>query len=164
MEYNVSEHILPFLHHVGFTVSDLDASVDFYCNKLGFKLFNRWTEPMQGEATGVGMGVPGASIELAQLVGYGCMLEFIQYLDHVGSKQRIAPNHAGLGHVAFLVDDLDAFKAHLESEGVEFCSEPIVLDTSKWVHFYDCDHIRVEVMQFSKPLLDQYLELMNIEL
>ncbi len=29
MSYEVREHILPFLHHVGFTVSDMDRSIDF---------------------------------------------------------------------------------------------------------------------------------------
>ena len=164
MAYNVKEHIIPLLHHVGFTVSDMDRSIEFYTKKLGFTLYDRWTEPAEGEQTGLGMGVPGAKIELAQVTGYGCMLEMIQYLgEHAGSTERIEPNHVGLGHVAFLVDNMKEFKQNMEAVGVEFCSEPIELSTSSWVHFYDPDGIRVEVMEFTPELLAAYKKRMNLD-
>ncbi len=103
------------------------------------------------------MGVPGASIELGQVIGYGCMIEMIQYLDeYAGSTEPIEPNHVGLGHVAFLVDDMNEFKKHLEEEGVKFCTDPIVLDTSSWVHFMDPDGIRIEVMEFKEDAIKAY--------
>ncbi|MBD5094952.1 MAG: VOC family protein [Subdoligranulum sp.] len=145
MEYQIQDHILP-LHHVGFIVKDIDHSLDFYMNKLGFTLYNRWTEPV--EEVENGMCIPGASLELAQVKGYGFLLEFIRFVTGEGSDEKFLSNHIGTGHISFLVDDLPAAIEHLKSQGVEFCSEPVMLPNSSWVMFYDPDGIRVEIMQF----------------
>lgn len=145
MAFQLKDHIHP-LHHIGFIVKDIDRSLDFYIGKLGFTLYNRWTEPV--EEVEDGMCVPGASLELAQVEGYGCMLEFIRFMTSEGKDEKFLSNHIGTGHVSFLVDDLPAVIEHLKSEGITFCSEPVKLPNSSWVMFYDPDGIRVEIMEF----------------
>lgn len=145
MAFSLKDHILP-LHHVGFIVKDIDRSLSFYTEKLGFTLYNRWTEPVN--EVEMGMCIPGASLELAQVTGYGCMLEFIRFVTSEGSDEKFLSNHIGTGHVSFLADDLPAVIDHLKSVGVEFCSDPVVLPNSSWVMFYDPDGIRVEIMEF----------------
>ena len=42
MSFSPADSIQRF-HHAGFIVKDLDRSLDFYVNKLGFELKMRWT-------------------------------------------------------------------------------------------------------------------------
>lgn len=135
-------------HHIGFIVKDIDASIDFYCNKLGMELTMRWEETE--EQCAVGMGVPGASLELAQMVGYGVMIEVARYMTSLGSDAPIAPNHIGIGHVAFTVHNLPALIEDLENKGVRMASERMIVPELNitWVHALDPDGIRVEFMQF----------------
>lgn len=133
-------------HHIGFVVEELDRTIDFYVNKLGFELVSRWHETP--EEVQDGMGVPGASLELVQLKGYGTILEFYIYPNHPGATAPIAPNHVGASHPAFLVSDLHAFVDAAEKEGIEMPDGIVELDTSRWIHILDPDGIRIEIMEF----------------
>lgn len=145
MSYQIKDHLHP-LHHVGFIVKDLDKELDFYINVLGFDFYNRWEEPV--EEVEDGFAVPGASLELAQVTGHGCMLEFIRFRTSPGDDTPFAVNKVGTGHVSFLVDDMDEAVAYLKSVGIRFVSDPVRLPNSSWVLFYDPEGIRVEIMQF----------------
>lgn len=136
------------LDHTGFIVKDLDKSLDFYVNKLGFELKMRWYET--AEQCQPGMGVPGGDMELAKLEGYGTVVEVSQFLHSAGSDEPIEPNRIGVGHVSFTVNDLPALVEYLKGEGVELASEPMVVPELNitWVHVLDPDGIRVEFMQF----------------
>lgn len=147
MSFTPADTIQHF-HHAGFIVKDLDRSLDFYVNKLGFQLTMRWTETP--EQCDVGMGVPGATLELAQMVGYGVMVEISQFLTAEGTDAPIAPNHIGVGHISFEVSDLPALIEYLEGKGVKMASERMIVPELNitWVHVLDPDGIRVEFMQF----------------
>ncbi len=133
-----------YLHHVGFVVSDLDRSIDFYTRVMGFALLKRWEEGP--ELVEKGMNVPGAHLELAQLRGYNCVLELFQYLKSSGSAERIAPNHIGLGHISLGIVDFESFVQRLKDQGVSFVSEVTKVDVGQWVFIQDPDGIRVEIM------------------
>lgn len=133
-----------YLHHVGFVVSDLDQSIDFYTRVMGFDLIRRWEEGP--ELVEKGMDVPGAHLELAQLQGYGCTLELMQYLKSSGSAQPIAPNHIGLGHISLGLADFPAFAQRLQGLGVPFVSEVTKVGMGQWVFVQDPDGIRIEIM------------------
>lgn len=139
---------IQFMHHAGFIVKDLDKSLDFYVNKLGFDLKMRWIET--AEQCQPGMGNPGGDLELAQMVGYGAMVEISQYLHCAGSDAPIEPNRIGAGHVSFEVNDLPALVEYLTAQGVQLASEPMIVPELNitWVHVLDPDGIRVEFMQF----------------
>ncbi|MBD5094953.1 MAG: VOC family protein [Subdoligranulum sp.] len=147
MGYQVQENIQA-VHHTGFIVKDLDRSLDFYVNKLGMKLQMRWIET--AEQCDTGMGVPGSSLELAQLVGYGVMIEIARFIDVPGIDTPLSPRQIGVGHVSFTVRDLVSLIAHLEEQGVKMASERMIVPELKitWVHALDPDGIRVEFMQF----------------
>lgn len=147
MSFQIGECI-KYFHHTGFIVKDLDKALDFYVNKLGFTLKMRWTET--AEQCDVGMGVPGGALELAQLVGYGTMVEFSQFLTEAGSDTPIEPNRMGVGHISFEVNDLPALIAYLEERGVKMASERMIVPELNitWIHALDPDGIRVEFMQF----------------
>lgn len=132
------------LHHVGFVVSNLDQSVDFYTGILGFTLKKRWKEGP--ELVEKGMDVPGASLELAHLTGYGFCLELMTYLRGSGSKVDIAPNHVGVGHISLGIANFEEFVTCLRDQGVRFVSEVTKVNVGQWVFICDPDGIRIEIM------------------
>ena len=59
-----------YIEHVGIIVSDMDQSIDFFCNKLGFDLTQR-VDLCSGETVEKGVGIPGAQIMLAHFEARG---------------------------------------------------------------------------------------------
>ena len=135
------------LHHIGFIVKDIDESINFY-TKLGFAFHDRWTETP--EECAEGLGFPGASLELAQVVGYDCMVEFIQYLESGGSSEKAGANNRSVGHLAFEVDDINKIVIELQSQGIKFISKVIEHEFAPWVQFDDPDGIRLEFMELTR--------------
>ena len=94
-------------NHTSFTVSDLDRSIGFFTQALGFEMVNR--APRDPGLIEVITGVPGADIEVAYVQGPGHRLELIQYLSPADrGRVESRPCDSGFAHVAYDVDDVDA--------------------------------------------------------
>src|SRR6476660_10236798 len=93
--------------HTGFTVANLERSLAFRRDVLGFELSHRphQTGALASEIT----GVAGAEISIAVLKGYGHKIELLEYLAPP-DRQHLRPRPCDVGsvHVALLVDNLDA--------------------------------------------------------
>ncbi len=63
--------------HTGFTVANIERSLTFWQDVLGFELSHRahHTGDLASEVT----GVPGAEISIAVLKGYGHKIELLEY-------------------------------------------------------------------------------------
>src|SRR6266550_5080302 len=93
--------------HTGITVANLERSLDFWQNVLGFELSHRahHTGDLASEVT----GVPGTEISLAVLKGYGHKIELLEYLaPQHRQRADLRPCDVGSVHVALTVDNLDA--------------------------------------------------------
>lgn len=142
-----------FIEHVGIIVSDMDRSVDFYCNVLGFDVVQR-VDLCTGETVEKGVGIPGAALKLAHLK-LGNTATIIELLQYINPKSKpissdAKSNDIGVGHAAFNVDDPDAYYEMLKSKNVKFIS-PGVMNSStgeKFCYFYDPDGA---VLEFIKP-------------
>jgi catechol 2,3-dioxygenase-like lactoylglutathione lyase family enzyme len=102
--------------HTGITVANLERSLAFWRDVLGFELSHRphQTGDLAREIT----GVPGAEISIAVLKGYGHKIELLQYLAPPDRKQAdLRPCDVGSVHVALLVDDLDAVLNTIAASG-----------------------------------------------
>ncbi|MEL7449680.1 MAG: VOC family protein [Pseudomonadota bacterium] len=106
---------MEFLHTM-VRVSDLDASLDFYCNKLGLVEISR-SESRQGRFTLVFLAAPGdeeharsAKAPLVELT-YNWDPE-----DYQGGRN--------FGHLAYRVDDIYALCAKLQEAGVTINRPP----------------------------------------
>ncbi len=138
-------------NHTSFTVSDLDRSLGFFCDVLGFELLNR--SPRDPEFIARVVAIPGADIEVAYVQAPGHRLELIQYRGPEGRKQvESRPCDAGFAHVAFDVDDIDAALAASKSAGVEPLGPPQDLDRGpnkggRVVYTRDPDGITIEFIQ-----------------
>jgi glyoxylase I family protein len=80
------------------------------------------------------------------------ILEFVK-ADHVPAGPQI--RDAGLRHIAFAVDDLEAAHAQLKSAGVDFEPAPILLPGARLFFFRDPEGNYLHLVQRETPLLYQ---------
>jgi lactoylglutathione lyase len=111
--------------HGGVTVSDLAASIAFYCDALGLAVARRG--PASSAAQQVWQ-LPGARGEVALLTvpGSDVVIELIQVS---GVEQHPAagrPCDPGVGHLCFYVEDLAALHARLVARGYHARSAEVV--------------------------------------
>lgn len=96
-------------HHVGITVADLESTLPFYRDTLGFSVTARFE--VGGDAFAEGVGVPDAEARFAHLDADGITLELVEY------EPTEDPAHAGLAspgaaHVGIEVPDVqDAYES-----------------------------------------------------
>ena len=55
------------IHHFGIKVKDIDKSIDFYTEKLGFKIKTPKTTTKDGLYTYANLDLDGAELELVQI-------------------------------------------------------------------------------------------------
>lgn len=139
--------------HTGICVSDLDRSVAFYRDILGFKLI-KVEEPKATRARK--LGVPGAVIQIAVLeYGQGYQVELIQYLEPASPNTYGEPvNSLGQVHISFKVDDIMKEIQRMSELGVEFVggndcevNADGPLKGWKWVYFKDPDGTNLELIE-----------------
>ena len=143
------------LHHTGLTVADLDRSLAFYRDLLGFEVVLE--QEKEGGYLGAIVGQPDAHVRMAhmKLPESDHRLELFQYLRPCGSRpsEQLDPWRIGLTHVCLIVDDLPALHRRLGAEGSDsFLSLPIEIDTGanaggKALYLRDPDGILLELFQ-----------------
>jgi catechol 2,3-dioxygenase-like lactoylglutathione lyase family enzyme len=137
--------------HTGITVTNLERSVAFWQDVLGFELSHRahHTGDLASEVT----GVPGAEISIAVLKGYGHKIELLEYLAPANRKNvDLRPCDVGSVHVALMVDNLDPVLSTIAASGWRAAGEPQTLNTGpntgkRVVYVRDPDGITIELMQ-----------------
>ncbi len=123
--------------HTMVRVTDLDASLDFYCNKLGLRELQR-RESEQGRFTLVFLAAPGdedAQIELTY-----------NWDPEVYGEGR------NFGHLAYAVKDIYALCAHLQQQGVTINRPP---RDGRMAFIRSPDNISIELLQEGAPLPPQ---------
>ena len=120
--------------HVAFIVSDLDRSLDFYCNKLGFRrAFHLDRE-----------GTPSPWIVYIQIAP-GHFIELFP-----GGQGENKPRPLGYNHFCLLVDDLAATLKELEARGLPITGEPVLGLDNNWQYWIeDPDGNPLELMQIT---------------
>ena len=137
--------------HTGITVSDLERSLAFWADVLGFELSHRahHTGKLASEVT----GVPGAEISIAVVKGYGHKIELLEYLAPKDRKHvDLRPCDVGSVHVALTVDDLDAVLEKIAASGWKAGRKPQTLTTGpnagkRVMYVRDPDGTTIEFMQ-----------------
>ena len=138
-------------NHVGLAVSNLERSIAFYRDLLGFHVTYE-----RGEVTAEYMprlvGIPGARLKIAGLDLPGLHLDLIEYIQPKGLGGAGSTCDVGNVHVGFTVDDLWAAYRSLSAAGVRFKSEPVSPTTGPnkggWaIYFVDPDGTTLEMIQ-----------------
>ena len=138
--------------HTGITVSNLERSLQFWRDVLGFELSH--TAHQTGELAREITGVAGAEIKLAVLkTPGGHKIELLQYLAPPDRKHaNTRPCDVGHVHVALLVDDLDAVLEKIAASGWNAAGKPQTLKIGpnagkRVVYVRDPDGTTIEFMQ-----------------
>ena len=138
--------------HTGITVTNLERSLAFWRDILGFELSHRAHQT--GELAAEITGVPGAEIQLAVLkTSTGHKIELLEYLGP-GDRKNLKPKPCDVGsvHIALAVDDLDAVLVAIAPFGWRVAGEPQTLASGpnagrRVVYVRDADGTTIEFMQ-----------------
>ncbi len=120
--------------HTMVRVSNLEASLDFYCNKLGLKEIRR-TSNEQGRFTLVFLSAPGDESAMVELT-YNWDPEA-----YTGGRN--------FGHLAYAVDDIYATCQHLQDSGVTINRPP---RDGRMAFVRSPDGISIELLQAGPAL------------
>ena len=112
-------------HHAGIQVADLERSVHFYRDILGFELVFQWNPQAQYIRTVT--GYPEADIHAAilKMPGAEVFLEILEYRNVEKAPVDTRTANPGTAHLAFFTDDCDGLYAELTAKGVASVSEPV---------------------------------------
>ncbi len=136
--------------HMGICVSDLERSLRFYRDALGFEPVASYRV---GEEFGDLMELEGVRLESQMVARDGVTIELLAFENPrpVGDGRRRLMNQLGLTHLSLRVDDIDAVAGQIERLGGE------VLPTTRtrmgdrsspldFVYCTDPDGVRIELM------------------
>jgi lactoylglutathione lyase len=132
--------------HTMVRVTNLDQSLDFYCNKLGLKELRR-TESEKGRFTLVFLAAPGDETAQVELT-YNWDPE-----TYTGGRN--------FGHLAYEVDDIYALCQQLMDKGVTINRPP---RDGRMAFIRSPDNISIELLQkgSAKPPQEPWLSMANI--
>jgi len=148
----MSEFRITAADHTGITVSNLERSLHFWQNVLGFEFSHRAHQ--SGEMAEEITGVKGAELKLAVVKAPGHKIELLEYLAPPDRKQHIdvRPCDVGSVHVALIVDNLDAVLEKIVASGWRAAGKPQTLKTGpnagkRVVYVRDPDGTTIEFME-----------------
>jgi catechol 2,3-dioxygenase-like lactoylglutathione lyase family enzyme len=142
--------------HTGITVSNLERSLTFWRDVLGFELSH--TAHQTGKMACDITGVEGAELRLAVVkTPGGHKIELLEYRGPSNRKQHVdlSPCDVGHVHVALIVDDLDAILGAIKASGWKAVGKPQTLQSGpnagkRVVYVHDPDGTTIEFMQVPK--------------
>jgi catechol 2,3-dioxygenase-like lactoylglutathione lyase family enzyme len=135
------------LDHIAVTVSDLDRSLSFYKDILGFEEVERHL--LEGETISTMAGKPGVVMQVVRLQapqGPQILLDLQQYVKPAGVVSNARLGMANHSHFCFGVENMDAAYKELKAKGVEFISAPVTFDLGE-----DWDYGALRVVFLKDP-------------
>jgi len=137
--------------HVGFTVSDMSRSVEWYEHLLRHAplVRSRWDKPYLGTM----VGYSGCDIEFAHFpLPGGGELELIQYIEPAPGKIDSETYNVGNGHLCLLVDDVHEEFERLHGRAAFRSSEPVAIPFGQnaggfGLYLRDPDGITIELIE-----------------
>ena len=130
----MSKNIVTKLLHTRMRVSHLDETIDFYTRVLGLEEVRRMTSPRAARL--VFLPAPQGEEEI----------EIAWFPD--AEPVQVQPD---LIHLAFAVEDMEVFAAHIRSLGVEFSDGPTRLSSGNTIAFIDApEGYEVELIERTK--------------
>jgi catechol 2,3-dioxygenase-like lactoylglutathione lyase family enzyme len=122
------------LDHVAVPVSDMDAAIAFYRDKLGLELLSREIDPKEQE-------------EFAFFEMDGGRLELLKNLAQPHRRPAIRPPYCP--HVALRTDDMAATVRMIEERQLRLIKGPLILaGQATWLYVADPDNNIIEFVQW----------------
>ena len=147
------------IDHINIVVSDLERSVKFYTELLGFNESKR--AHLEGEWIESIVGLRGVVADVVFIVAPAGepRIELLCYKTPKGESVPVnsLANTVGLRHIAFRVDDIRAALEKLKNAGVKLLGEPVVVPETVVTHdaghkmlcyFHDPDGVLLEITEY----------------
>jgi catechol 2,3-dioxygenase-like lactoylglutathione lyase family enzyme len=137
--------------HTGITVSNVERSLAFWRDVLGFELSHRAHQT--GELASEITGVPGAEILIAVVKAPGHKIELLEYRAPADrTRSDLRPCDIGSAHIALTVDDIDAVLETIAASGWKAAGKPQTLTVGpnagkRVIYVRDPDGTTIEFMQ-----------------
>ena len=146
--------------HTGITVSNLERSLHFWQNVLGFEFSHRAHQ--SGEMAEEMTGAKGAELKFAVVKAPdGHKIELLEYLAPPDRKQHVdlRPCDVGHVHIALTVDDIDAVLNAIAASGWKAAGKPQTLQSGpntgkRVIYVRDPDGATIEFMQAATSAKD----------
>ncbi len=131
LSIKATEDVQMRIEHANITVKDVQASSEFYRQALGFE--TRWTGLTGSGQNAVHVGTEDLYISLFE----------------AARPARIPSDYgaSGFNHLAFVVDDLDAYRERLDRLGVKV-QHPEPYEPGRRLYFFDPDGIEIELVEY----------------
>jgi catechol 2,3-dioxygenase-like lactoylglutathione lyase family enzyme len=125
------------IEHTGLAVSDLERSIRFYRDVLGFSLA-RIVESPPAMRLGDVAGLPGCSARIAHLFLGESMLELFEYTSPRGRPIPSDRTQADVGwsHLGLKSTDTRSDYRRLSEQGVRFLGEPLEYRPGVWIAYF----------------------------
>jgi lactoylglutathione lyase len=130
--------------HTMVRVTDLDASLDFYCNKLGLVETRRYDNE-KGRFTLVFLSAPE---DVGKVTGGDATSEAPRVELTYNWDPEVYTGGRNFGHLAYQVDDIYAACAELQAKGVVINRPP---RDGRMAFIRSPDNISVELLQKGEP-------------
>lgn len=133
------------IDHIEIVPSNLDRTIKFYTEVLGFNLQSR-RKMQPPPASGSQPAPPPSPVEETAFVELnGILIEMFSIKNPAPISK--APWQVGCRRMALAVEDMDKLMAHLKTKGVEIPMEPVTFGTTTMAEIKDPDGISIQLMQ-----------------
>jgi catechol 2,3-dioxygenase-like lactoylglutathione lyase family enzyme len=136
------------IRHTGIVIKDLEESMRFYTEILGFEVKKVMDEEGPFISTILGMkDIKVTTIKMTTPDGQ--MLELLHYPGEKGSQIVSKLDSIGLTHFAITVDDLEMTYSFLKETGISFISEPQISSDgfAKVAFCTDPNNVFIEIVE-----------------
>ncbi|MEQ9617877.1 MAG: VOC family protein [Deltaproteobacteria bacterium] len=147
------------IDHINFVVSNLEKSVKFYTELLGFKESKR--AHLEGDWIESIVGLKGVVADVAFIIAPAGepRIELLCYKTPTGEAlpANSLANTIGIRHLALRVDDINGMAEKLKNAGVRLLSDPVVVPETVVTHdaghkmlcyFHDPDGVLLEITEY----------------
>lgn len=143
------------IHHMSFTVSDMERSITFYRDILGLDL--KWDSEavgitFKGEAADKVTNCPGTELRIAFFVTGNSRIELVEYKPGGKPQEDNRASDTGSAHICFKTENIEELYQKLLENKVRLHCAPQKLDATKVMYFRDPDGIILEAAQGEFPV------------
>jgi catechol 2,3-dioxygenase-like lactoylglutathione lyase family enzyme len=143
--------------HTGITVSSLKEALDFWVDVLGFQHLYTWTFENTPFIENL-VGVPGTTVSVAMVEGYGHRIELLEY-QAPADRKVFKPRSCDVGsvHIALYVEDMDAALARVAEAAWMPVAEPQTVEDGerqgmRLIYLRGPDGVTIEFIQNAPTL------------